>query len=166
VELSRKNTFPALRDDTHSQVEACELRNRDTRSIGPVSLTYNPNAMMRSLQWAILGLTTLASADLNETYELRNILPTAFKPPQHFRNVNLVRNINLEKSYARETINVVIENIDAAPQSEYYLPFEQGTLGRVGGLEVKDKKEPERTGFLAETVEVDPYRYCDAWWQY
>ena len=73
--------------------------------------------------------------------------------------MNLVKNINLEKSYARETINVVIENVDKAAQSEYYLPFEQGTLGRVGGVEVRDKKEPEKGGFLAEVVEIDPYRY-------
>lgn len=114
---------------------------------------------MRLLPWALLGLTSLASADSNLTHESRNILPATFKPPQHFRNVNLVRNINLEKSYPRETINVVIENIDGEPQSEYYLPFEQGALGRVGGLEAKDKKEPERGAFVAEVVEVDPYRY-------
>ncbi|RMZ12605.1 hypothetical protein D0860_02902 [Hortaea werneckii] len=113
---------------------------------------------MRLLQWAWLGLTSLAAAaDTNTTHESRNILPATFKPPPHFRNVNLVRNINLEKSYPRETINVVVENVDAQPQREYYLPFEQGTLGRIGGLEAKDKKEPERTGFTAEIVEVDPY---------
>jgi oligosaccharyltransferase complex subunit alpha (ribophorin I) len=114
---------------------------------------------MRLLQWASFGLMTLAIADSNLTHESRNILPSTFKPPQHFRNVNLVRNINLEKNYARETINVVIENVDKAAQSEYYLPFEQDTLGRIGGVEVRDKKEPEKGGFAAEVVEVDPYRY-------
>lgn len=113
---------------------------------------------MRLLQWVFTGLTTLVLADSNLTQESRNILPSTFRPPQHFRNNNLVRNINLEKSYPRETINVVIENIDAQPQSEYYLPFEQGFIARVGGFEVKDKKEPERAGFVAEVVEVDPYR--------
>lgn len=115
---------------------------------------------MRLLQWAWIGLASLtatSSADTNVTHESRNILPATFRPPQHFRNNNLVRNINLEKSYPRETINVVVENVDAQPQREYYLPFEQGTLGRIGGLEAKDKKEPEKTGFVAEVVEVDPY---------
>ncbi|KAK4555995.1 dolichyl-diphosphooligosaccharide--protein glycosyltransferase subunit 1 [Recurvomyces mirabilis] len=112
---------------------------------------------MRLFNWALVALTSLASADSNLTYESRNILPSTFKPAQHFRNVNLVRNINLEKSFPRETINVVIENIDSAAQQEYFLPFEQGSIGRVGGLEVKDKKEPERTGFVADVVEVDPY---------
>jgi oligosaccharyltransferase complex subunit alpha (ribophorin I) len=114
---------------------------------------------MRLLQWATLGLLTLTTADSNLTHESRNILPSTFKPPQHFRNVNLVRNINLEKSYARETINVVIENVDKAPQSEYYLPFEQDTIGRVGGVEVRDKKTPEKGGFRAEVVEFDPDGY-------
>lgn len=122
--------------------------------------SYPPHATMRLLSWASLGLlTALTSADSNLTAQgSQNILASAFKPPQHFRNVNLVRNINVEKSYPRETINVVIENIDAQPQSEYYLPFEQRTAGSVGGLEVKDKKEPERTGFAVDLVEVDPYR--------
>lgn len=117
---------------------------------------------MRLLQWATLGLLTLTTADSNLTHESRNILPSTFKPPQHFRNVNLVRNINLEKSYARETINVVIENVDKAAQSEYYLPFEQGTIGRVGGVEVRDKKTPEKGGFQAEVVEFDPHGYVRA----
>ncbi|EMC95868.1 hypothetical protein BAUCODRAFT_24860 [Baudoinia panamericana UAMH 10762] len=112
---------------------------------------------MRLDRWALMGLIQLSWADSNLTERSRDILPSTFKPPQHFRNVNLVRKINLEKSYPRETINVVIENIDAAPQSEYYLPFEQGTLGRVGGLVVKDKKDPDNIGFHAEIVEIDPY---------
>lgn len=115
---------------------------------------------MKLLQWASLGLVTLAAADSNLTHESRNILPSVFKPPQHFRNVNLVRNINLDKSYAKETINVVIENIDKEPQSHYYLPFEPGTIGRIGAVEVKDKKNPERGGFVAEVTELDPYRYA------
>ncbi|KAI5364049.1 Putative ribophorin I [Septoria linicola] len=111
---------------------------------------------MRLLQWALLGLTSVATAESNLTYESRNILPSTFAPPKHFRNVNLVRNINLEKSYPRETVNVVIENIDDKAQSEYYLPFEQGLLGRVGGLEVKDKKDASNTGFQVEVVGIDP----------
>ncbi|KAK0266975.1 dolichyl-diphosphooligosaccharide--protein glycosyltransferase subunit 1 [Friedmanniomyces endolithicus] len=114
---------------------------------------------MRLLRLAVLAIATLVSADANTTHESRNILPSTFKPAQHFRNVNLVRNINLEKSYARETINVVVENVDAQPQSEYFLPFEQSSLGRIGGLEVKDKKDPEKDGFLVDVVEVDPHGY-------
>lgn len=87
-----------------------------------------------------------------------NILPKTFKPPQVFQNINLLRNINLEKGYVREVINVVIENIDANPQSEYYLPFKAGLVGKVGGLEVRDKKNPEIPAFKTEIVEYDPNR--------
>ncbi|KAF7185812.1 Dolichyl-diphosphooligosaccharide--protein glycosyltransferase subunit 1 [Pseudocercospora fuligena] len=112
---------------------------------------------MRLIQWAALGLTSIVAAESNLTHESKNILPSAFAPPKHFRNVNLVRNINLEKSYPRETINVVIENIDSKEQSEYYLPFEQGLLGRIGGLEAKDKKEPAKGNLPVEVVGIDPF---------
>lgn len=116
---------------------------------------------MTLIQWAVLGLTSLAAAavDVNTTHESRNILPSTFAPPKHFQNLNLVRNINLEKSYPRETLNVVVENIDKAAQKEYYIPFEQGTLGRIGGLEVRDKKEPEKAKFEVDVVGIDPSRY-------
>ncbi|KAK5169095.1 dolichyl-diphosphooligosaccharide--protein glycosyltransferase subunit 1 [Saxophila tyrrhenica] len=110
---------------------------------------------MRILQWAFVGLLSLATADSNLTHESRNILPSNFKPQQHFRNVNLVRNINLEKNYVRETVNVVIENVDKAAQQEYFLPFEPGSIANVGGLEVRDKKEPEKGGFVAEIAATD-----------
>ncbi len=89
------------------------------------------------------------------------MLPNAFKPSAVFKNVNLLRNINLEKGYVRETINVVIENIDSKPQQEYFLPFTHETVDRVGGLEVRDKKDPERAGFEIALVEYDPYRSVD-----
>lgn len=117
---------------------------------------------MRLLQWAAFGLLSVVTADSNLTHESRNILPSTFKPPQHFRNVNLVRNINLEKNYVRETVNVVIENVDKAAQSEYFLPFEPGTIARVGGLEVRDKKDPEKGGFTAEIAVIDGSRYLSS----
>ena len=121
---------------------------------------FNATANMRVIQWASFALLSLATSaergDSNLTHSSRNILPSTFTPPKHWRNVNLVRNINLEKSYAKETLNVVIENVDKEAQQEYFLPFEVGTLGRIGGLEVRDKKDPEREGFTADVVEVDP----------
>ena len=141
-------------------VTAFWRRDAKLKSIdGLINATHNDNTM-RLLQWALLGLTSIATADSNLTYESRNILSSTFNPPKHFRNVNLVRNINLEKSYPKETVNVVIENIDAKAQSEYFLPVEQGLLGRVGGLEVKDKKDATNTGFHVEVVGIDPARYA------
>ncbi|KAH0551589.1 hypothetical protein GP486_007192 [Trichoglossum hirsutum] len=99
----------------------------------------------------------LCSSGSNTSQPLnsRLILPSNFKPPQVFRNVNLVRTINLEKAYPRDMINVIIENIDKKPQDEYFLPFESGLLEKVGAFEVRDKKTPEREGFLVDIVEYD-----------
>ncbi|WPH04853.1 Dolichyl-diphosphooligosaccharide--protein glycosyltransferase subunit 1 [Acrodontium crateriforme] len=109
------------------------------------------------LPWALLGSAVFSLADpsANAAQDSQKTVDSAAAPPQHFRNINLVRNINLEKSYARETINVVVENIDSKPQSEYYFPFERGQIKRIGGLEAKDKKQPERTGFTAEIAALD-----------
>ncbi|KAL9004553.1 MAG: hypothetical protein Q9188_002647, partial [Gyalolechia gomerana] len=89
-------------------------------------------------------LSTTVSADANPSAPLssQQILPEAFKPPQVFQNVNLLRNINIEKGYVRETVNVVIENIDSKPQHEYYIPFSADVIDKVGGLEARDKKNP------------------------
>lgn len=88
----------------------------------------------------------LCSAEPNLTHNLQSaqkLLQDGFKPPQVFRNVNLVRNTNLEKGFVREQINVVIENVDTTPQSEYYLPFDYDTVGKVGGFEAREKQAAE-----------------------
>ena len=102
---------------------------------------------------ALCGLCTAAEAESS-----RQILPSTFKPPQVFKNTNLVRNTNLEKSYIKESINVVIENIDSKPQSEYYIPFDADTISKVGGLEVRDKKDASKPAFKAELVEWEVER--------
>ena len=102
--------------------------------------------------------STVADSNLSTPLSSHQILPNNFKPPQVFKNANLLRNINLEKGYVRETVNVVIENIDAKEQDTYYIPFKAEAIGNVGGLEVKDKKDPEKPAFRSEVVEYDPYR--------
>ena len=101
---------------------------------------------------------TAADSNLSTPLSSHQILPDTFKPPQVFKNANLLRNINLEKGYVRETVNVVIENIDAKEQDTYYIPFKVEAIGNVGGLEVRDKKDPEKPAYLNEIVEYDPYR--------
>ncbi|KAL8675082.1 MAG: hypothetical protein Q9168_000565 [Polycauliona sp. 1 TL-2023] len=105
---------------------------------------------------ALLPSTIFADSNPSEPLSSQQILPDNFKPPQVFQNVNLLRNTNLEKGYVRETVNVVIENIDSKPQTEYYLPFSVDVIGNVGGLEVRDKKTPGPL-FKTELVEYDPY---------
>lgn len=53
---------------------------------------------------------------------------------------------------------MVIENVDSKPQDEYYLPFELALVERLGGMEVRDKKNPEKGLFHVEVVEYDTYR--------
>ena len=102
--------------------------------------------------------TIAANASPSKPLSSQQILPNNFKPPQVFKNVNLLRNINLEKGYVRETINVVIENVDAKEQDTYYIPFKAEAIGSVGGLEARDKKDLEKPAFQTEAVEYDPYR--------
>lgn len=85
-------------------------------------------------------------------------LPSTFKPPQVFKNANLVHLISLEKNYARETVNLVIENISPEPQDEYFVPFTSSRVEHVGGFEVKDKKDEGVVGFAIDSVEFDPSR--------
>ncbi|KAI4229581.1 MAG: hypothetical protein L6R36_000739 [Xanthoria steineri] len=105
---------------------------------------------------ALFPASISADSNLSEPLSSQQILPDNFKPPQVFQNVNLLRNTNLEKGYVRETVNVVIENIDSKPQNEYYIPFSIDVIGNVGGLEVRDKKTPGPS-FKTELVEYDPY---------
>lgn len=114
---------------------------------------------------SLLSNTGVADSNTSAPLSSHQILPDTFKPPQVFKNINLLRNINLEKGYVRETVNVLIENTDSKPQDEYFIPFKAGTIGNVGGLEVRDKKEPEKPAFRCEVVEYDPYRCVGYVWK-
>jgi oligosaccharyltransferase complex subunit alpha (ribophorin I) len=108
----------------------------------------------------LAAVSSFVAAELNHSKPLlsKQLLPSTFAPPQVFKNNNLVRTINLDKAYPRETINVIIENIDAKPQSEYYLPFESSLIANIGGLEVRDKKAVEKGTFKVEVVGFDTER--------
>ncbi|KAI1178795.1 Ribophorin I [Nemania sp. FL0916] len=86
----------------------------------------------------------------------RLVLPSTFKPPQVFKNANLVHIVSLEKNYVKESINVVIENLSTSPQDEYFLPFTSDQMEKIGGLEVKDRKDTSVVGFTVDAVEFDP----------
>lgn len=111
---------------------------------------------------ALCGLlvSTVRSADSNSSASApaRTVLPNNFSPPQVFKNVNLLRSINLEKGYVREQTNVVIENTSDKPQTEYYLPFATDTVSKVGGLEVWDKSDAKKEKFDVEATEYLPSR--------
>lgn len=108
-----------------------------------------------SVTAALLGFLSpvLAGAGSSQV-----VLPAEFKPPQVFKNANLVHIISLEKSYVKEQINVLIENSSKEPQTEYYLPFTAEQIARVGGFEVKDRKDAAAGPFSSEVVDIDPKR--------
>ena len=116
-----------------------------------------------SIATAIVSLATTvlsaeAAGNLTKPLTSRIILPTNFKPPQNFKNINLVHTINLEKSYPKESISVVIENTASTAQDEYFIPFTSRQMETIGGLEVRDKKVPESGSFEINAVEFDPKR--------
>lgn len=108
---------------------------------------------------ALVSCLSLAAATAFESTQTSKIsLPSTFTPPQVFKNANLVHIISLEKNYAKEVINTKIENIAKEPQDEYFIPFTPDQMVRVGGLEVKDKKNAAAGLFVVEAVEFDPER--------
>ncbi|RDW85212.1 dolichyl-diphosphooligosaccharide-protein glycosyltransferase subunit 1 [Coleophoma cylindrospora] len=117
---------------------------------------------MRSFALASVFLSLVSTAvcadesNLTKPLSSKFLLPSAFKPPQVFKNTNLVHVVNLEKSYPKESINVVIENTASSPQDEYYLPFTTRQMETIGALEVKDRKAPESGLFEVEAAEIDP----------
>ena len=86
------------------------------------------------------------------------LLPATFTPPQVFKNANLVHILSLEKNYAKEAINVLIENIAKTPQDEYFIPFTIDQMSRIGAFEVKDRKDANAGPFEVHAVEFDPQR--------
>lgn len=110
-----------------------------------------------ALAVSLLPGTSLADTN-GTTLSSRHILPSTFVPPAVFENVNLVRTINLERAYVRETINVAVRNIGSQPQNYYYLPFEGDIIGGIGGVEARDKRREDSPAFDVKQVEHDPYR--------
>lgn len=115
---------------------------------------------------AVLSLLSLASTGSAHGYHhhkhgdsgiSKAAAPATFTAPQVFKNVNLVHIVSLEKNYVKESINVVIENIDKEAQSDYIVPFTNEQLSRLGGLEVRDRKNAESGPFVVEPVEFESF---------
>lgn len=114
-----------------------------------------PTMKPLSIASALLAIASSAIAAASS----KDSQPAEFKPPQVFKNANLVHIISLEKNYAKEQINVLVENVSKEPQSEYYIPFTTEQIARVGGFEVKDRKTSSAGPFISEPVEYDPNRF-------
>lgn len=113
---------------------------------------------MRAFTIAAGLLSLLSSAVASSGSTSKTNTPTTFKPLPVFKNANLVHIISLEKNYVKEQINVLVENISDEPQDEYYLPFTADQMARIGGIEVKDRKDANAGAFQVEVAEVDSLR--------
>ncbi|KAK5663324.1 hypothetical protein OQA88_3752 [Cercophora sp. LCS_1] len=100
---------------------------------------------------SLLSLVPPSSAKSTTTSDA-----STFKPPQVWKNANLVHVISVEKNYVKENINVLIENLSKFPQDEYYVPFTGDQISRIGGVEVKDRKDTKAGPFVAGAYEFDP----------
>lgn len=103
---------------------------------------------------AAVGSFILSAPTVAAVPTVQTVLSPKFQPPAVFKNLNLVRTTNLDKGYVRETVNVVVQNVDQQPQSEYYLPFPADVFNHIGALEVRDKKAPDAGRFDVEAVMV------------
>jgi oligosaccharyltransferase complex subunit alpha (ribophorin I) len=132
------------------------LQARKVHDLLAVSRFKMKTSAVFSTFLSLLSLASAASSARDSSTS--TTLPATFKPPQVFKNLNLVHVISAEKNYLKESINVLIENIDKAPQDEYFLPFTANQMSRLGGVEVKDRKDATAGLFVAEPVEFDQER--------
>jgi oligosaccharyltransferase complex subunit alpha (ribophorin I) len=98
---------------------------------------------------SLLSLVSLSSAKSTTT------AASPSTPSQVWKNANLVHIISVEKNYVKENINVLVENISKQPQDEYFLPLTADEASRIGGFEVKDRKNAQAGPFGVEVVELD-----------
>lgn len=87
----------------------------------------------------LLTLTSLVTPTLAVS-DRDAVLPPTFSPPQVFRHTNLLRTVDLSKSYIRTTLAAIVENVSEKPQDVYYLPVEKEVLGRVTNIDARDRK--------------------------
>jgi hypothetical protein len=121
-------------------------------TLRPINITMIFSSRLRHCAVSLLTITGLLSEVLASNITARTLL-NSFSPPVVFENTNLVRNINLEKSYPRETTNIVVKNIAKDVQTEYYLQFPSELAYKVSGLEVKDKKNADGASFFVELAQ-------------
>lgn len=118
-----------------------------------------PNTLTTAVLFLTSTAVSAAKSNLTKPLSSENVLSAVFVPPQVFKNINLVHVISLEKSFPKESINVVIENTDTAVQNEYYIPFTPEQMEKIGSLEVTDRKNKELGLFQVEAVEFDTAGY-------
>jgi oligosaccharyltransferase complex subunit alpha (ribophorin I) len=107
---------------------------------------------------ALLSLSSVVSLAAATNTTAKTLLDS-FTVPQAFENTNLVRNVNLERSYPRETANIVVKNVGSKPASEYYYLFPSDLISHVSGFEVRDRNDPKAGPFNVELAQYASPKY-------
>lgn len=82
-------------------------------------------------------------------FSLRSVV--AFE--QNWRHTNALRTIDLTKSYVKESLAVIIENVSNSPQSVYHVPLEAGVV--YSSLEAREKSKGSGTTVKLITKKTD-----------
>lgn len=112
---------------------------------------------MRSFTGVLLLLSSVLT-----TVNSKLVLPPTFAPPAVFRNINLLRSIDLTKPYSKEVIAVIVKNVSKEGQSEYFVPFAADEVTKVSFVEARDKKGPLGE-FKVDEVEFNLQRCVMGW---
>lgn len=74
---------------------------------------------------------------------------------QNWLNTNALRTIDLTKSYTKESLAVIVENVSNEPQDTYYLPVEGGVV--YGAFEVREKGKSSATSSIVNVERQEPH---------
>jgi len=80
--------------------------------------------------------------------------------PQTFQHTNLLRTVDLTKSYVHDSTALILENIGNSPQTEYFWGIPIDLDSKLSYLEIKEKKSGSTQLFPVEkSTEDHPYSY-------
>ncbi|KAH3679362.1 hypothetical protein WICMUC_001043 [Wickerhamomyces mucosus] len=74
---------------------------------------------------------------------LVTIVSSSFIPQQSWENVEILRTIDLGKSYVKEIIELKIKNLDSIPNNEYYFAIPNYIVDKLSTVEVIDKNHQQ-----------------------
>ncbi|CAG8497077.1 11419_t:CDS:2 [Funneliformis caledonium] len=77
--------------------------------------------------------------------------------PQHWRNTNMLRTIDLTSSIVRETTSVAAQNIHNESIGEYYFPIPEQWDNHLSYIEVRERKTKQT--FEVEKVKINPLKW-------
>src|SRR4051794_25032564 len=110
------------------------------------------------LLYRFLAFIVLTTCLICKTSAQVNAITTApFNVPQHWRNTNMLRTIDLTSPIVRVATSVVAQNIHNESIGEYYYPIPEEWDEHLSYIEVKEKKTEQ--SFEVERAEFDSLKW-------